>query len=139
MTTLVEKALLLGFSIFTLIIFSSILIPFLQEINDFNNNGDDLDRYFEFIEEIDFAVLYTIEGPDQVYLKVIEYPENFNITFLDCFIIYEFNLGEDSYSKVSIYNSSSFTSIFQDIPPQTYLLNVSYQISLIFVKFLNLS
>ncbi|MHA1913581.1 MAG: hypothetical protein ACW986_02475 [Promethearchaeota archaeon] len=139
MTTLVEKALLLGFSIFTLIVFSSILIPFFQEINDFNNNRDELDIYFEFIDDVDLAVLYIIDYPDQIYLKVIEYPENFNITFNDCFINYKFNYGENSYSKVSIYNSSFFTSTFQDIPPQLYLLNVSYHISLIFVNFINLN
>ncbi|MHA2398185.1 MAG: hypothetical protein ACXADU_04780 [Promethearchaeota archaeon] len=139
MTTLVEKALLLGFSIFALIVFSSILIPFFQEINDFNNNRDELDSYFEFIDEIDLAVLYIIDDPNQVYLKVIEYPKNFNITINDCYINYQFIFEENTISKVSIHNSSFLTKIFQNIPPQTYLLNVSYQHTLIFVNIINLN
>ncbi|MHA1884002.1 MAG: hypothetical protein ACXAAI_02980 [Promethearchaeota archaeon] len=139
MTTLVEKALLLGFSIFALIVFSSILIPFFQEINDFNNNRDELDSYFEFIDEIDLAVLYIIDAPNQVYLKDIEYPKNFNITFNDCYINYQFIFEGNTFSKVSIHNSSFLTKIFQNLPPQTYLLNVSYQYSLIFVNIINLN
>ena len=38
MTNLIEKSLLIGFGIFTLTIFSSILVPYLGKIAEFNQN-----------------------------------------------------------------------------------------------------
>ncbi|MFX1257793.1 MAG: hypothetical protein ACFFAN_08040 [Promethearchaeota archaeon] len=43
MTNLLEKALLTGFGIFTLILFFTILIPFVEKIVDFKENEEDDD------------------------------------------------------------------------------------------------
>ena len=52
MTNLIEKSLLLGFGIFTLAIFSSIIIPFLGKIADFNHNErNDLETFIIFINK----------------------------------------------------------------------------------------
>ncbi len=139
MTNLLEKSLLLGFSIFLLAIFASILIPFLNEVNVFNNKKNaDLDRYTFFFDEIDSAVLYVINNPDESYQKDIQYPSNLNITFIESFVIYEFAYEEDKFSKVLIYNTSFFNRFYHDITPQIYLLNVSYELSHIIVDFIQL-
>ncbi|MHA2394301.1 MAG: hypothetical protein ACXAEX_20380 [Promethearchaeota archaeon] len=136
MTNLLEKSLLLGFSIFTLLLFSSFLVPFLEEFNDFNINGDqELEYCIIFIDEINQAVHYTIDHPEETYIKKVNYPNNFNITILDFLIICEFLIDNDIFDKVLIYNTSFHNCLFQDISPQTYLLNVSFQTSQILVSF----
>lgn len=139
MTNLFEKSLLLGFSIFLLTIFSSILIPFLNEITDFNNREEDsLDNYMVLFDEIDSAVLYIINNPVKCYQKDIKYPRDLNITFIENFVIYEFVFGDDKFNKVLVYNISFLNCFFHDITPQIYLLNVSYALSHIIVDFINL-
>jgi hypothetical protein len=139
MTNLLEKSLLLGFSIFLLAIFASILIPFLNEIKVFNSReNEDLDNYAVFFDEMDSAVLYVINNPDESYQKDIEYPNNLNITFIESFVIYEFFYEEDKFSKVLIYNTSFFNCFYHDITPQIYLLNISYMLSHIIVDFVKL-
>jgi hypothetical protein len=139
MTNLLEKSLLLGFSIFLLTIFSSILIPFLNEINDFNSREkDDLDSYMDFFDEIDSAILYIVSNQEKCYQKEIEYPSDLNITFIENFVIYEFVFGDDKFNKILVYNTSFHNCFFYNITPQIYLLNVSYAPSHIIVDFINL-
>jgi len=139
MTNLLEKSLLLGFSIFLLTIFSSILIPFLNEITDFNNREEDsLDSYMVLFDEIDSAVLYIINNPVKCYQKDIKYPSDLNITFIENFVIYEFVFGDDKFNKALVYNASFLNCFFHNISPQIYLLNVSCTLSHIIVDFINL-
>ncbi|MHA1991262.1 MAG: hypothetical protein ACW98A_09885 [Candidatus Hodarchaeales archaeon] len=139
MTNLLEKTLLLGFSIFLLTIFSSILIPFLDGINEFNNQEkNELETYTVFLNEVNDAVLYIIENPDESYLKDIQYPSNINLTFFDSFFISEFIIGTNKYNRVISFNHSFLNSNFNDLPPKTYLLNVSYPLSNIIINFITL-
>jgi predicted PurR-regulated permease PerM len=138
MTNLLEKSLLLGFSIFLLTIFSSILIPFLDEITEFNKQEKNtLETYIGFLDEINDAVLYIIENPEESYLKDIQYPSNLNLTLFDSFIISEFIIGSNVYNKVSSYNGSFINCFFHDFPPKTYILNVSYLLSNIILDFID--
>ena len=140
MTNLLEQSLLLGFSIFLLTIFSAILIPFLDELNAYNENEKkELEIYEGFLDEINEAVIYIIQKPEQSYLQDIQYPSNLNLTFFDSYIISEFLIGSNIYSKTSSYNASFQNCFFHNLPPQTYLLNVSYPLSNIIVSFTNLN
>ncbi len=88
MTNLLEKSLLLGFSIFLLTVFFAILTPFLEEFTEYNENEkNELGIYIEFLDEINEAVLYIIQSPEESYLQDIHYPSNLNLTFYDSFII----------------------------------------------------
>ena len=139
MTNLLEKSLLIGFGIFSLMIFFSLIIPFLDQITNFKetrNSG--LESYINFISEIDEAVQYVIRNPEKDFLREIEYPHKFNITFDEYFIICDFIIENKSYNKILVYNTSFYYNFFHDIPPQLYLLNVSYSSSLIIVNFINL-
>jgi hypothetical protein len=139
MTNLLEKSLLLGFSIFLLTVFSAILIPFLGELTEYNENEKNiLEIYTEFLDELNEAVLYIIQNPEESYLQDIQYPSNLNLTFFDSYIISEFLIGGNIYSKASSYNASFYNYFFHNLPPQTYLLNVSYLLVKIIVNFINL-
>ncbi|MHA2282950.1 MAG: hypothetical protein ACXAC5_19080 [Promethearchaeota archaeon] len=138
MTNLLEKSLLLGFSIFLLTIFSAILIPFLDELTEFNENEKkELGKYIEFLDEINEAVLYVIQNPEESYLQDIQYPRNLNLTFFDIYIISEFLIGSNIYGKTTSYNASFENCFFHNLPAQTYLLNISYPLSNIIVNFIN--
>ncbi|MCK4285147.1 MAG: hypothetical protein KAX18_03045 [Candidatus Lokiarchaeota archaeon] len=139
MTNLLEKALLLGFSIFILTIFSSILIPFLDDITEFNTQEkNNIETYMDFLDEVNDAVLYIIDNPEKSYLKDIQYPSNLNLTIFDTFIISEFIIGSNKYNKVFSYNGSFLNCFFHGVPPKTYILNVSYPFSNIIVNFITL-
>ncbi len=139
MTNLFEKSLLIGFSIFLLTIFSAILIPFLGELTKYSEKEmNELETYIDFLDEINEAVLYIIQNPEGSYLQDIQYPSNLNLTFFNTYIVSEFLIEGNIYSKTSSYNASFHNCFFHNLPPQTYLLNISYLLSNILVKFINL-
>ncbi|MFX0080130.1 MAG: hypothetical protein ACFE94_00085 [Candidatus Hodarchaeota archaeon] len=108
-------------------------------MTNFNKRGNnDLDSYTVLFYEIDSAVIYVIKNPEEFYQKEIKYPSDLNITFIENFIIYEFKLGDDKFSKVLIHNTSFLNCFFYNMTPQIYLLNVSYAFSYIIVDFINL-
>jgi hypothetical protein len=136
MTNLLEKALLLGFSIFLLTIFSTVLIPYLNELMEFyHRENTELDDYMNFIDKIDDVILYIIQNPEECYIQDIEYPDNLNLTFFDKNFISEFLIGGSPYSKTLTYNVSFNPCFYHNISPQTYQLNVSYPLSYIIINF----
>ncbi|MFX0006698.1 MAG: hypothetical protein ACFFA7_10540 [Promethearchaeota archaeon] len=139
MTNLIEKSLLLGFGIFTLTIFSSIIVPFLGTLAEFNQNGrNDLESYLYFINEIDQGINYVIENPNKIYLKTVDYPINLNASFYTTIAKFEFFIEDQLCIKIKEYNESFINQNFQQITPETYLLNISYRFTLINVNFNNL-
>jgi len=140
MTNLVEKSLLIGFGIFTLTIFSSILVPYLGKIAEFNQNErNDLDLYMTFIDEIDQGIIFVAQNPNQKYLKNIEYPNNLNITIYDHLVKYEFLVENRIRIKIIEYNITFINTYFHSIPPQTHLLNISHYLPFIRVNIINLN
>ncbi len=139
MTNLIEKSLLLGFGIFTLTIFSAIVVPFLGTLAEFNQNGrNDLESYMYFINEIDQGINYVIQNPDEDFLKKVDYPTNLNTSFYDSIAKFEFFIEDQLCVKIKEYNKGFINQDFQQIIPETYLLNISCRLSLIKVNFNNL-
>ena len=132
MTNLLEKTLLIGFGIFTLITFASVIIPFIDEIFNYNKNQrEELNEYLEFIDEIDVSIKYISNNPSQTYIKQIFYPSKLNITFQGSSIQYHFYLGNNSNSKIMIYSEQFHFHSYQNFPSRKYNLNVSYLNSMI--------
>ncbi|MFX0035029.1 MAG: hypothetical protein ACFE9I_05240 [Candidatus Hermodarchaeota archaeon] len=140
MTNLIEKSLLIGFGIFTLTIFTSILFPFLGRISEFNENEkNNVQHYLIFIEQVDLGVNYIIKNPNDIYLKSIEYPNNLNISISHYNIKYEFLIEKKICVKIIEYKVPLLSSNFHEILPQIYLLNISYFSTLIKVNLSNLN
>lgn len=135
MTNLLEKSLLTGFGVFLIISFFSIIAPFLTDVVEFDKQND-LDSYILLISEIDRAILYISENPEEDYNEKVEYPSDLNITLNENYVICEFLLENIIYTRILSYNETFFSSHFYDVPPQTYLLNVHYELSLIKVQFI---
>ncbi|MFX0177427.1 MAG: hypothetical protein ACFE85_14530 [Candidatus Hodarchaeota archaeon] len=136
MTTLFEKALLTGFGLFILIIFFSIINPFLGEIANYYKNVDhDNLIYSNFINEIDNAINSIIEKPNETYLKEVKYPEDLNITFYGNIAKFEYFLQYQLYSINKEYLDSFVECYYYNVFPNTYILIISYKSNLIDVSF----
>ena len=132
MSNLLEKSLLVGFGIFTLIIFASVIFPFINQITEYNEDRREaLEEYLEFIDEIDDSIKYVINNPSQVYIKNIFYPDKIDIKIQESSIEYTYHLGETINSKTEEYYAHFFECEYINNPPGIYELNVSYQSSLI--------
>ncbi|MFW9818815.1 MAG: hypothetical protein ACFFE5_04330 [Candidatus Thorarchaeota archaeon] len=135
MTNLIEKSLLLGFGIFTLTIFSSIILPFLGRLAEFNQNGrNELESYMYFINELDQGINYVIKNPDKVYLKNIDYPNNLNTSFYANIAKFEFFIEDQHCVEIKEYTESFINQDYQKLIPEIYLLNISSRVSLINVN-----
>jgi hypothetical protein len=136
MTNLIEKTLLLGFGIFTLTIFSSIVVPFFGALAEFNQNErNNLESYMYFINELDQGINFVIENPDEVYLKTVDYPTNLNISFYASIAKFEFFVENQLCVKIYEYNENFFKKNYHQSTPEVYLLNISSRLSLIDVNF----
>ena len=136
MTNILEKLLLTGFGIFTLILFFTIITPFFRQIEEYQTQDrDDLEQCITFINEIDTGILYVIENSNSYYLKNIEYPENMDVLFDESYVKFDYILENKTHQRILQYNATFFEHIYQNLPPQTYLLNISYRSALIEVCF----
>lgn len=135
-----EKSLLLGFGIFTITIFSTILIPFIGSIVEYNHKEkNSLESYITFINEINLGIIFSIQHPKESYVKEVDYPNNLNTSFYDYLAKYEFILENKICVRYVEYNITFINRYFHSIPPQTYILNISQYSTLIGVNIINIS
>jgi hypothetical protein len=135
MTNLFEKALLTAFGILTLIIFLSIINPFLKEIATYYNIFENEKTiYNNFINNVDHAINHVIENPDDTYFKEINYPKNLNISFKGKNAKYEYFVQYQHFSVNKDYSEEFVSFKYLDIIPDTYNLIISYRSSLINVS-----
>ena len=126
MTNLLEKALLMGFGIFVLTIFLSMINPFIIQISEFNRTiENDIIAYESFFNEVDIAVKFIIENPDAIYLREIDYPKNLNVTFNDFYVKYDFLIENKLNYKIYEYNKPFINLFYRNLSTTTFILNVS--------------
>jgi len=137
MTNLLEKALLTGFGLFILIIFISLINPFIINISEFNNAiKNDVEKYNNFFNEVDNAILFVIENPDEIYLNVIEYPGNLNITLTEGYAKYNFLIENEVQCKIYEYVKSFISYAYINLSSSRYILNISCNSNYINVQFI---
>ncbi len=135
MTNLLEKVLLTGFGIFTILVFLSIVFPFLNTVIDFQvNTAPKFEKYNNFIEEIDDGIHFVLNNTDEVYLSTVSYPEGLNITFNDHKADFEYMIDGQIYQRSINYSSPLVYKNFNNFPSKSYLLNISFQVSLIDIR-----
>ena len=70
MTNLVEKTLLVGFGIFTLIIFLSLIFPFFEKLEESKGNNADeeeLDKKIQIFQQIEYKFNTSIENSNIIH------------------------------------------------------------------------
>ncbi len=136
MTNLLEKALLTGFGLFILIIFISLINPFIISISEFNSAiKNDVEKYNNFFNEVDTAILFVIENPDANYLNVIEYPGNLNISLTEGYVKYNFLIENEVQSKIYEYVKPFISYAYKNLSSSRYILNISCNSNYINVQF----
>ncbi|MHA1234636.1 MAG: hypothetical protein ACTSQL_06070 [Promethearchaeota archaeon] len=137
MTNLLEKALLTGFGLFILIIFISLINPFIISISEFNSAiKNDIERYDNFFNEVDNAILFVIENPDVIFLNVIEYPGNLNISLTEGFVKYNFLIENEVQCKIYEYVKHFINNAYINLSISRYILNISCNNNYINVQFI---
>ncbi len=129
-----EKTLLTGFGIVTLILFLSFLSPFFSKINDFNTNEkDEVDNYSLFMEEIDHLIKFVIANPNTNPSSTIEYPKNLNVTFIDEYAVYKILLDDEVHENVLRYDGNFSRAFYSNPPTEDCRIDVSIHYNLIIV------
>ncbi len=132
MTNLVEKALIMGFGMLTLMIFFTASAPLLKEINNYNNNENEkLEDYMNFVDEINIAINHIIKNPKEFYTKRIQYPQNMTLIFRDKYAKFEILLDGELHTKILEFNESLKEKQYINISPSNYVLKVFYDHNLI--------
>lgn len=136
MANMVEKSMLIGFGLFTLIVFLSIIQPFLGELLKFyDEDKQNLENIVNFIEEIDSAIIYIISNPEEVYEKELLFPRDLNITISGNEVGYNYLINNNVYSNSKKYGTI-FHSVFYHYTTSTqYILQVFFESNYVRILF----
>ncbi len=137
MTNLLEKALLTGFGIFILLVFVSLINPFMISISEFNSTiKNDVENYNNFFDEVDTAILFVIENPHINYLNEIEYPRNLNVTLTEDYVKYNFLIESEMQCKIYEYIKPFINHAYINLSSSRYILNISCNYNYINILFI---
>jgi hypothetical protein len=138
MSNLVEKSLIIGFGVFSLIIFLSVITPFLNvSLKNYIDDKKTLQNYNDFIERVDKGIYYVIANPKNEYRELIDFPASMNISISENEISYYFKLDNDIISKHKSYSKNFFDVEYNDYPSQEYSLQIFFELELLKVLFIN--
>ena len=135
MTNLLEKVLLTGFGIVILVLFFSVINPFIIqffEINEYHQNN--IAPYLSVIDDVNYGISYVQDNKDTQYLKTISYPENLNITLLDHNIKFHYLINSGIECRIYEYSVGFYNQNYSSLIPKDYIMNISFQECLIKVS-----
>jgi len=127
MTNLLEKALITGFGIFILVIFLSFIIPFFDQLNQYNEEEKDVvESYLEFISHMDSAIKSVNENPEEVNQSIIKYPEYLILNLNQTYAKFYFIIDGQNYTIIYEYARSFFPEYTIDnMGDFTYYLKIT--------------
>lgn len=134
---MVEKSLLLGFGLFTLIVFLSIIQPFLGILfNFYNEDKQYLEEIESFIEDIDTAIIYTISNPEDIYENELLFPRNLNVTFSGNEVEYFYSINSNVYSDSKYYGAVFQKNSYHNTNSTKYTINVFFESNYLRILFI---
>jgi len=134
---MVEKSMLIGFGLFTLILFLSIIQPFFAEIMQFyNEDKQKLENIENFIEEIDHAIISIISNPEEIYQKDLLYPRDLNITISGNEVEYNYLINSNMYSNSKNYGILFYNVFYHYNTSKQYILQVFFESNYIRILFI---
>ena len=136
MTNLLENALIVGFGVFILTIFISMINPFILQVSEFNSTiKDDIELYEDFFFDVDTGIKFIIENPNATYVKNIEYPRNLDVILTDFYCKYEYVLGNQNNYKIFEYIKPFIDHSYVNLSANSYTLIISIVYNFIEVQF----
>ena len=134
---MVEKSLLIGFGLFTLIVFLSIIQPFFGALLRFY---DEDKQYLEdietFIEEIDNAIVYIMSNPEDVYENELLFPRDLNITISGNKVEYNYLINSNVYSDSKNYGILFHTDSYHNTESTQCTLSVFFESNYVRILFI---
>ena len=127
MTNLLEKSLITGFGIFVLIIFITLIAPFYNEVEEFNEEDkDDIDNYMDFVGQLDNAILSVKENPGFIYKDNIQCYENLDVIIEGKQVKIYFELDNEPYYKIFEYKVYLCNYTYDTFASEVYSLEILY-------------
>ena len=137
MSNLIEKSLIIGFGIFSLIIFLSLIAPFLNiSLKNYLDDKKTIENYNDFIDKVNTGVSYVIANPRNEFRELIDFPSFMNISISKNEIRYNFKIDSNIVSKHSLYSINFFNVEYKDYPSQNYRLQIYFELELLKVLFI---
>ena len=134
---MVEKSLLIGFGLFTLIIFLSIIQPFFGALLSFYDEDKQyLEDIENFIEEVDNAIIYTISNPEDVYEDELLFPRDLNITISGNEVEYHYLINSNVYTDSKYYGTVFHTVSYHNTNSTQYTLYVFFESNYLRISFI---
>jgi len=127
MTNLLEKSLITGFGIFVLIIFITLIAPFYNEVEEFNEEDkDDIDNYMDFVGQLDNAILSVKENPGFIYKDNIQCYENLDVIIEGKQVKIYFELDNEPYYKIFEYEVYLCNYTYDTLASEVYSLEILF-------------
>jgi hypothetical protein len=120
MTNLVEKSLITGFGILILILFISLVFPFITTLSEYKNEEHTLNDYIVIIDTFDLNINELEKNPQDERNFCVYVPKNFNISTSQEMLIFEFYYKDKKYSKVLNYEISFISNFFNNMEARLY-------------------
>lgn len=135
MTNLLEKILLTGFGIVILVLFFSVINPFIIQFFEVNEYyQDNIAPYLSVIDDVNYGISFVQNNEDTQYLKIISYPASLNITLLDHNIKFHYLINSDIECRIYEYSVGFYNQNYSSLTPKDYIMNISFKESLIKVS-----
>lgn len=137
MSNLIEKSLIIGFGVFSLIIFLSVITPFLNvSLKNYLDDKKTIENYNDFIEKVDTGIYYIIANPKNEFHELIDFPPSMNISISKNEISYHFKIDTTIVSKQKLYSINFFDVEYKNYPSQKYSLQIYFELELLNVLFI---
>lgn len=132
MTNLIEKILIIGFGIFLLISFLTIINPFIDLFARYDFYQEKYEKTIDNINLIDSSIRYSI-NQNRSYCQEISIYQDLNISIEKIQIKYEFFINKKD-NLVLTYDRMMIDEFYSLHSKSNYLLNVTFLTSIL-IKF----
>ena len=137
MSNLVEKSLIIGFGVFSLIIFLSVITPLLNiSLKNYLDDKKTIENYNDFVDKVDAGICYVIANPRDEFQELIDFPPFLNISIFKNEISYNFKIDSDIISKHKLYSINFFSAEYKEYISQEYSLQIYFELEFLKVIFI---
>ncbi len=138
MTNLIEKTLILGFGIFTLIVFISFTVPIFIELESIQEQKTiKYNEYIQFRLDLEGSLINFQNSTRDNMEILVKCPGDLNITFKTNYILYYFLLFERIHVEICEINGSFISKSYNNLEPINYVVHFSLYYSNILVDFVS--
>lgn len=133
MTNLIEKALLVGFGIFCLIIFLATINPYLEAWEEFNEKSE-VGEYMDFVTNFNDGVKYAIENTGEKYTVQVDGIEGTTLELNGNYAKFTYEFDGHTSTKILEYDKKFELKSFGNFKAAPHILKIYFDGSFIRVS-----